>query len=161
VAADFEEWGAPGLEGARVYAKYLKALSQKEGWKIVGAVDNEQSGWNCASDQQCSASSGGKSTYAASCSENGVYSYKEIGDLFDSVAKEFTDLRVDRECETDDSDHYAMWEIGVPTVVFSEPYGNPHYDGAGGDLYSTIDLTYFEKMSRLGVVFAAKNVGVN
>jgi hypothetical protein len=160
VAADYEEWSGPGLEGARKYAAYLKGLAAQENFKIIGAVDDEQSGWNCTSDNLCDASVGGKTTYIASCSEDGAYDYKEIGDLFEAVAKQYTDLRTDRECETDDSDHYAMWEIGVPTVVFSEPYGNPHYDGAGGDTYTTIDQDYFFRMAKLGVVFAAKNVGV-
>ncbi|HLZ10916.1 MAG TPA: M28 family peptidase, partial [Chloroflexota bacterium] len=161
VAADYEEWSAPGLEGARKYAAYLKDLAAREGFKIIGAVDDEQSGWNCASDGLCDADTGGKTTFMASCSDDGNYNYPAIGDLFEATAKEFSDIRVDRECEGSDSDHYAMWEIGVPTVVFSEPYGNPHYDAEGGDVYTRIDQDYFFRMAKLGVVFAAKNIGVN
>src|SRR6185437_12886730 len=48
VAADYEEWG--DLEGARNYAQYIQALSQKQGFKIVSAIDDEQAGWKEGSE---------------------------------------------------------------------------------------------------------------
>ena len=48
VAADYEEMGPPGLEGASQYASYIKNLSTTQGWKLVAVQDYEQSGWNCA-----------------------------------------------------------------------------------------------------------------
>src|SRR5678815_6052885 len=51
VASDEEELG--GLAGARNYAAYLTGLAQTEGFKLVAAVDDEQSGWNCSVDNRC------------------------------------------------------------------------------------------------------------
>src|SRR5262249_61532121 len=50
VASDEEELG--GLAGARNYAAYIKALSQTQGFQLVAAVDDEQSGWNCSVDKR-------------------------------------------------------------------------------------------------------------
>jgi hypothetical protein len=58
---------------------------------------------------------------------------------------------------------YALWEIGVPSVVFSEhdPFSNPHFDASGGDTLATIDLAYFFKIAQVAVVFAARTAGLN
>jgi Zn-dependent M28 family amino/carboxypeptidase len=161
VAADYEEWSDPGLEGARKYAAYLKDLSAKDGFKIIGAVDDEQAGWNCARDGKCDASVGGKEIVVASCADKaGNYNFKDYGDHFEQIAKKYSDLKINRICEDDDSDHFAMWEIGVPAVVFSEPYGNPQFDQNGGDTFDRIDQDYFYKLAQLGVVFAAEMAGV-
>jgi hypothetical protein len=168
VAVDYEEWGDPrrpvsdpGLEGSRKYAKYIQDLAAREGFKLIGAVDDEQCGWNCASDNLCNEGNDGKTAFFATCSPDGLYNYTAIGDFFQQVAAQYSDLRIDRDCEKDDSDHYAMWEIGVPAVIYAEPYGNPFYDGNGGDVYTRIDQDYFLRMAKLGVVFAAKEIGVN
>jgi len=44
VASDEEELG--GLAGARNYAAQIKALSVAQGFTLVAAIDDEQSGWN-------------------------------------------------------------------------------------------------------------------
>jgi len=51
VASDEEELG--GIAGARNYAAHIKALSQTEGFTLLAAVDDEQSGWNCSRDGLC------------------------------------------------------------------------------------------------------------
>jgi hypothetical protein len=55
-----------------------------------------------------------------------------------------------------------MWEIGVPAFVASEddPFNNPHFDQSGGDVFSTIDNAYHEKIARLDVAFTAQLAGV-
>jgi hypothetical protein len=163
VAADYEEWGSPGLEGARVYSAYIKQLAQQQGFNLVGGIDNEQSGWNCSSDGDCDASVGGKQFDVFSCSDNGEYQFTAIGDAFDQVAAQYGTLATNRDCIGQNSDMYALWEIGVPAVVFSEhsPFDNPHFDAEGGDTLDQIDLDYFFKIAQVAVTFAAKTAGLN
>jgi len=164
VAADLEEQG--GLAGARQYANYLKAAASAGGFKIIAAVDNEQSGWNCAADDSC-----GISVSAAtlppvdifSCSGDGMgYNYQAMGDALANVTSSYSGLGVHRGCIGENSDHYAMWEIGVPSVVFSEhdPFENPHFDESGGDTFDKIDQNYFFGISQVGVTFAATLAGL-
>ncbi len=163
VAADYEEHASPGLEGARNYAAYLQKLAQDEGFKIVAAVDDEQTGWNCAAEGGCSDNSPGDSFDVFSCSgDSKNYDYKEIGDALEQTAALYSTLKTTRGCIGQNSDHYAMWEIGVPSVVFSEhtPFNNPHFDQNGGDTYDKIDQGYFFKIAQVGVTFAATLVGV-
>lgn len=160
VAADYEEHSGPGLEGARQYASYIQALAAKEGFKILGAVDNEQSGWNCLADASCAATEAEGTTFDVfSCSGDGRhFDNAAMGDALADVATQFSTLKVNRGCIGQNSDHYAMWEIGVPAVVFSEhnPFDNPHFDQNGGDTYDKIDQAYFFKIAQIGVVFAAQ-----
>jgi hypothetical protein len=153
VAADFEEWSGPGLEGARVYAKYIKDLSTKQGFKIVAAVDNEQIGW--------SGGDHGKTVDIFSCS-GGKYDFKAIGDALANVTAKYSKLQVKRSCIGQNSDHYAMWEIGVPAVVYSEhnPFSNPHFDQNGNDTFNQIDQDYFYSIAQVGVTFATQLAGV-
>jgi Zn-dependent M28 family amino/carboxypeptidase len=153
VAADFEEWASPGLEGARVYAKSLQALAKQKGFKIVAAIDNEQIGW--------SGGDHGKTVDIFSCS-NGKYNFQAIGDAFEKTAKDFSGMKTKRSCMGANSDHYAMWEIGVPAVVYSEhnPFSNPHFDAEGDDTFEAIDQDYFFNIARIGVTFAATLAGI-
>ena len=148
VAADYEEWG--NLEGARQYAKYIKALSEKENFKIVYAIDDEQSGWKQGADTFDIFSCGGATDSTA------------LGDLLQQTAARYGSLATKRDCIGDNSDHYAMWEIGVKSVVFSEhsPFSNPHFDREGGDTYDKIDQAYFFKIAQVGVTFAAQVVEI-
>ena len=150
VAADYEEWG--GLEGARAYAKHILALSQKENFKIVAAIDNEQSGWNEGSDDVFDVFSCGGGTDSTA-----------MGDLLAETAALYSGMKTTRDCMGENSDHYAMWEIGVPAVVFSEndPFSNPHFDREGGDTYDKIDQGYFFHIAQVGVTFAARVVGIS
>jgi leucyl aminopeptidase len=150
VAADYEEWG--GLEGARAYAKYIQALSQKENFKIVSAIDDEQSGWNEGSDNVFDVFSCGGATDSTA-----------MGDMLVETAALYSKMTTTRACMGENSDHYAMWEIGVPAVVFSEhdPFNNPHFDQEGGDTFDKIDPAYLFRIAQVGVTFAARVVGVS
>lgn len=150
VAADYEEWG--GLEGARAYAKYIKALSESRKFKIVGAIDDEQSGWNEGSDTTFDVFSCGGDTDSTG-----------MGDMLVETAALYSKMTTTRGCMGENSDHYAMWEIGVPAVVFSEhdPFNNPHFDQEGGDTYDKIDQGYDFRIAQVGVTFAARVVGVS
>jgi Zn-dependent M28 family amino/carboxypeptidase len=150
VAADYEEWG--GLEGARAYAKYVSDLSQKEGFKIVSAIDDEQSGWNEGSDNVFDVFSCGGATDSTA-----------MGDMLVETAALYSKMTTTRSCMGENSDHYAMWEIGVPAVVFSEhdPFNNPHFDAEGGDTYDRIDQAYLFRIAQVGVTFAARAVGLS
>ena len=150
VAADYEEWG--GLEGARAYAKYISALAQKENFKIVSAIDDEQSGWNEGSDNVFDVFSCGGATDSTA-----------MGDMLAETATLYSGMTTTRACMGENSDHYAMWEIGVPAVVFSEhdPFNNPHFDQNGGDTYDRIDQGYYFRIAQVGVTFAARVVGIS
>ena len=158
VASDFEEWAVPGLEGAREYAKYIQSLSKHKGFKLVAAVDNEQIGW--------SGGDHGSSFDVFSCSRGifGIrkYDFKAIGDALEQVAAQYSSMKVKRDCIGENSDQYAMWEIGVPTVVYSEhnPFHNPHFDAEGDDTFDRIDQDYFIKIAKIGVTFAATLAGL-
>jgi Zn-dependent M28 family amino/carboxypeptidase len=159
VAADYEEHASPGLEGAREYAKYIKALAAKDGFQIVSAVDDEQSGWNCMADGLCSDKKTLTTFDVFSCSGDFKrFDFPQIGDLLAETAATYSTLQVERGCIGENSDHYAMWEIGVPAVVFSEhhPFDNPHFDQNGGDTFDKIDQDYFFKIAQIGVTFAAR-----
>ena len=157
VAADYEELG--GLEGAREYALYVQNLSKQQGFKLVAAVDNEQSGWNCAADSSCRVGGTGHIFDVFSCSNDSRhYNSAAMGDALAAIASTYSPaMSVNRGCIGENSDHYAMWEIGVPAVVFSEhsPFNNPHFDQSGGDTLEKIDQDYFFRIAQIGVTFAA------
>ena len=154
VAADFEEWATPGLEGARTYAKYIQQLSKQQGFKLVASIDNEQSGW-----------SGGSTSIvdAFPCTNDpSLPKSTALGDLFTDTAQKYSGLSVTDACMDENSDFYAMLEVGVPSLVFSEhnPFANPHFDREGGDTFDKIDQDYFFRISQIGVTFAARVAGV-
>jgi hypothetical protein len=161
VASDEEELG--GLAGARNYAAYIKALSETEGFALVAAVDDEQSGWNCSADKRC-----GDNTFPAfdvfSCGSGGgrTFDFPAIGDQLVAVAAAYSPLHVTRGCLGANSDHFAMWEIGVPAVVYSEhnPFANPHFDRSGGDTFDKIDLAYLISIARPAIAFQAALAGI-
>ncbi|HEY0476490.1 MAG TPA: M28 family peptidase [Kofleriaceae bacterium] len=161
VASDEEELG--GLAGARNYAAHIKALSQTEGFTLVAAVDDEQSGWNCNTDRLC-----GDNTFPAfdvfSCGSGGgqSFNFQALGDRFAAIAATYSTLHVTRGCIGSSSDHFAMWEIGVPAVVYSEhnPFANPHFDQSGGDTFAKIDMAYLTSIARPGITFQAALAGV-
>jgi hypothetical protein len=149
VAADYEEWG--DLEGARYYAQYILALSKQEGFKIVSAIDDEQIGWKEGAEVFDVFDCGGATDSTA------------LGSELVQTASTYSKLGTTVGCMGENSDHYAMWEIGVPAVVFSEhdPFSNDHFDAEGGDTYDKIDLAYFEGISQVGVTFASRVVGID
>jgi len=148
VAADYEEWG--GLEGARFYAQYIQTLSQQQGFKIVSAIDDEQSGWKEGDETVDFFDCGGATDSGA------------MGQVFAQTVAQYSKLASNHGCMGENSDHFAMWEIGVPAVVFSEhdPFQNDHFDAEGGDTYDKIDQAYFAEIAQVGVTFAAQVVGI-
>jgi hypothetical protein len=161
VVSDEEELG--GLAGARNYAAYIQALAQTEGFALVAAVDDEQSGWNCSVDKRC-----GDTTFPAfdvfSCGSGGgrSFDFPAIGDALAGVAAAYSPLHVTRGCLGANSDHFAMWEIGVPAVVYSEhnPFANPHFDREGGDTFDKIDTDYLVAIARPAIAFQAGLAGI-
>ncbi|HEX3760457.1 MAG TPA: M28 family peptidase [Kofleriaceae bacterium] len=161
VASDEEE--EPGLAGARAYATYIKGLSQSQGFALVAAVDDEQSGWNCSTANLC-----GDSLFPAvdifSCGSDGrtTFDSTPLGDQFGAIVTTYSPLQVKRGCIGAQSDHFAMAEIGVPAVVYSEhsPFANPHFDAEGGDTFDKIDLDYLISIARPGITFQAAVAGV-
>ncbi|MDE2491438.1 MAG: M28 family peptidase [Elusimicrobia bacterium] len=149
VASDYEEWG--GLEGARAYARYLSNLSKSGHFKIVAAIDDEQSGWN---------EGGGDLFDYFDC--GGATDSKELGNLLADTAAVYSRMRTSQGCMGENSDHYALWEIGVPAVVLSEhdPFNNPHFDQEGGDTYDRIDAGYHLRIAQVGAAFAARVAGL-
>jgi hypothetical protein len=164
VAADYEEQGNPGLEGARAYAAAIKQLAASQHFSIVAAFDYEQSGWNCASDNLCDPDAGGRNFDVDDCSgDSHNYKSTPLGDALEQLVGTLgSPLRVVRGCLADISDHYAMWEIGVPAVVTCEhaPRTNPHFDNKGGDTYARVDTTYHAEIARVSIAFTAQLAGV-
>jgi hypothetical protein len=164
VATDYEEWFSPGLEGARYYAGVIKALAEKENFFLLAAIDYEQSGWNCASDAKCAADAGGTTFDVYDCSgDANAFMSTALGDSLEALVGTLgSPLGVVRGCMAQNSDHYAMWEIGVPSVVTSEhaPFSNPHFDRNGGDTFATIDNAYHAEIARLSIAYTAKLAGV-
>jgi acetylornithine deacetylase/succinyl-diaminopimelate desuccinylase-like protein len=156
VASDEEELGA--LAGARAYAQHI----QQAGIHVVAAVDDEQSGWNCLTDGVCS---GPLSFDLFSCgsSQTQTYDYNALGDQFAAIAQAYSPLRVARHCmDGAHSDHFAMWEIGVPAIVYgeSDPFDNPHFDQWGGDTVDKIDFPYLVQIARPAITFQASLAGL-
>jgi hypothetical protein len=162
VASDEEELG--GLAGARNYAAYIKALSQSEGFALLAAVDDEQSGWNCSVDKRC-----GDNSFPAfdifSCGSGAgkTFDFPALGDQFAAIVAAYSPLHVTRGCLGQNSDHFAMWEIGMPAVVYSEhnPFANPHFDRSGGDTFERIDLDYLTAIARPAIAFQAVLAGLH
>lgn len=159
VASDEEELG--GLAGARAYASYIKDLSTMQGFQLVGAIDDEQTGWNCKADNAC-AKTGTLAFEIFACGPGGTFNFNAYGNQFSTVVHEYSPLRVARACMGENSDHYAMWEIGVPTIVFSEndPFDNPHFDQEGDDTISHIDFDYHALIARAAITFQAGQAGI-
>jgi len=91
------------------------------------------------------------------------YDYKALGDQFAAIAEAYSPLKVSRHCmQGAHSDHYAMWEIGVPALVYGEtdPFDNPHFDQLGGDTVDKIDFPYLVQIARPAITFQAALAGL-
>ena len=161
VISDMEELG--GLAGARNYAQHIQAQAAAEGFRLIAAVDDEQSGWNCSTDGLC-----GDNLFPAfdifSCSTGNPprFTFPALGDQFAAIVASYSTLHVKRNCIGSSSDHFAMWEIGVPAVVYSEhnPFANPHFDRSGGDTLDRIDMSYLTAIARPAITFQAALAGI-
>jgi hypothetical protein len=153
VASDYEEWS--GLAGARAYARYIQQLSLQQHFRVVASVDDEQSGWKEGAntidmfDRACNGSSPSSSSLSA---------------LLGDTAAKYSHLATHNGgCIGPNSDLYAMWEVGVPAVVYGEhdPFNNPHFDREGGDTYDKIAKDYFFQIAQVGVTLAARMAGID
>jgi hypothetical protein len=161
VASDQEELGH--LAGARNYAAYIAALSQSQGFKLIAAVDDEQSGWNCSTDNRCNDNLfPAVDVFSCSGLDPGSFNFAALGDQFSAIVTTYSTLHVKRGCILASSDHFAFWELGVPAVVYSEhnPFSNPHFDGLGGDTFDKIDIDYLTSIARPAIAFQAALAGV-
>jgi len=160
VASDEEELG--GLAGARAYASYIHQAAIDGGFTIIAAVDDEQSGWNCFSDGVCPGPVA-FNLFSCGSSQTQTFDYTALGDQFAAIAQAYSPLRVDRQCMAGaHSDHFAMWEIGVPALVYGEddPFDNPHFDQEGGDTVDKIDFAYLTAIARPAITFQAALAGM-
>jgi hypothetical protein len=163
VAADAEELGY--LAGARSYAATISAESKAKGFKLIAAVDDEQSGWSCHADGLCTdAVWPAYDVFSCGTSNDGThhYDYQALGDQFAAIATKYSPMQVARACMGENSDHFAMWEIGVPAVVYSEhdPFNNNHFDQNGGDTFALIATDYLVSIARPGITFQAALAGI-
>jgi Zn-dependent M28 family amino/carboxypeptidase len=172
VAADAEELG--DLAGARAYAAQIKAESLGTGsgsgsasgaFQLVAAVDDEQSGWACHTDGGCEDNVWPAfDVYTCGTSNDGQrhYSFPELGTQFTAITTKYSPMHVVHGCMGENSDHFAMWEVGIPAVVYSEhdPLLNDHFDQNGGDLFSRIDQDYLVSIARPAITFQAALAGI-
>ncbi|HET9620777.1 MAG TPA: M20/M25/M40 family metallo-hydrolase [Kofleriaceae bacterium] len=164
VASDEEELG--GLGGARFYAASITAQAKAGGFAVVAAVDDEQSGWNCSKDNRC-----GDNVFPAidifSCGStqdrSESFDFPQLGNQFEAIVHQYSTLNVKRGCLGANSDHFAMWERGVPAIVYSEhnPFANPHFDREGGDTFDKIDTDYLISIARPAITFQAQLVRIH
>ncbi len=157
VASDEEELG--GLAGARAYAAHVQAT----GLHVIAAVDDEQSGWNCHASQQCLDDMWPAfDVFTCNTTMPPKYDYPMLLDQMTSIVTAYSPLQVHPACMGANSDHYAMWEIGVPALVFGEhsPFANPHFDQEGGDTVDLIDPAYLAEIARPAITFQAVLAGV-
>ena len=98
VAADEEELG--DLAGARAYAADIKAKATAGGFKLIGAVDDEQSGWNCNAVNGCFTNSTWPDFDIYSCGSGGGqhFNYQAMGNAFEQIATTYSPLHVTRGC---------------------------------------------------------------
>ena len=164
VAADYEELG--GVEGANQYATYLENLAQKDGFRIVAAVDPEQSGWNCASTGLCASDVGGTALEIAACNVGFAglpqFDYRAVADELDVLAGQLSTLGVTRVCSGPVSDDFPFALLDVPAFHYSEQLEgmNPFRDSAG-DTVDTMDFDYLAAIARLGIPLMAEIVGID
>jgi Zn-dependent M28 family amino/carboxypeptidase len=165
VATDYEE--ITTLAGGKAYVAYLQAEAQAKTFKIVAAVDGELSGWNCWAENKCldTTPPPPKSTFVvASCTTNGKYKFPAIGQQMKDIATKYSSMKVALECDndTDGSELYNFWRIGVPAFYFEEYAndGNTYYDEGGSDTLARIDLDYYFKIGQVAPLFIAKLVGI-
>lgn len=169
VAADFEElnWiGGTGVEGATQYAYHLSELSTQQGFKIVAAIDPEESAWNCGAAGLCPPQVGGRDFAVTAC-DVGVTA--PDFPTFDFLALENQlraltallqpSLNPVRQCDGNVSDHFPFAQIHVPAIMYLEVGNNPFKD-EGGDTIDTLDFVYFDKIARVGIPFIAAVVGI-
>jgi peptidase M28-like protein len=165
VAADYEEISS-NLAGDYAYATYLQQQAQADGFQILVASDNDQTGWSCWSEGLCPDSRPVDSTFmAATCSGDAHnYDYPELAQgLADVATKYSTTIHPTKVCDgSARTDHYPFWVAGIPAYVLDE-WGvdqNPHYDYGGTDTIDTIDFELLTGVAKIQIAFQAKLAGI-
>jgi hypothetical protein len=146
------------------YMHYLKGLAAQQGFQIVSGLDDEECGWSCFLAGTCVDKPTQDGMDIFSCSPDGLYSFPAMGQSATNIAKGLsTNLNVTKGCDGPDSDQYALWEAGVPTVEIIEHDAakNPHNDTGGSDTLSTIEPSLFEGIVRVDAAVAAWLVGIS
>ncbi len=174
VACDYEEisWtGGPDFPGPSAYLSYLQGLTQAQGFKVLMVSDNDQTGWSCWDE------SAGKSCYQPVGTPNGTFRmlistpdatvYDRISSAFAAVATRYGSIKPEivhdnasTPGDTQSTDQYPFGLAGLPAYVVEEYGDNPHYDDTGGDLLSTINLTYLLHIAQIQVTFQATILGL-
>jgi len=165
VAADYEEI-SDNLAGDVAYVAYLQKAAKDQGFKILVASDDDQTGWSCWSEGLCgSGAPAANSTFQMiSCSgDSKNYDYPELTAGITQIAAAYSTMKISAVCDgSGDTDHYPFWQAGIPAYVIEE-YGsenNPHYDDTGDDTLAHIDLDYLLHVSQIQIAFQAKLVGI-
>jgi hypothetical protein len=160
VATDYEE--ITTLAGGKAYVADLQARAASEGFAIVAAVDGELSGWNCWRENACGTTKYAAATAltVAACTTDGKYKFGALGQQMADVATKYSAMTVQLECDsdTDGSELYNFWRIGVPAFYFEELGNdqNTYFDEGGDDTMAHIDIDYFAKIGQVAAVFIAK-----
>jgi hypothetical protein len=164
VATDYEE--ITTLEGGRAYVAQLQQEASTQGFRIVAAIDGELSGWSCWDEGACGANPPppNSTLTVASCTADGTYNFPTLGQQIADIAAAYSSMTVNLECdsETDGSELYNFWRIGVPAFYFEEfnQDANMHYDQFGDDTLAHINLDYYFQIGQIAAVFIAKLVGI-
>jgi hypothetical protein len=170
VAADYEEI-SENL-GGYAYVSYLKAQATAQGFKIIAASDDDQTGWSCWDEDPSLCTKVKGRTFAKNttfklitCSgADKKYDYPDLRDGLLSVAAAYqTTMQPFAMCDGDgDTDHFPFWVAGIPAYVIEEwgSENNPHYDKTGHDTLETIDMSYLTQISRIQIAFQAKLMGI-
>ena len=157
-ATDYEE--ITTIEGGKAYVAYL----QMQDVHVIAAVDGELSGWGCWSEGACSRPLHSAFTLAdRSC--DGTYDASALGQQVHDVAAAYgsMDPALDCDSDTDGSELYNFWKVGVPAFYFEE-YDNDDnffYDDGGDDTMAHIDKAYFHQIGQAAAVMIASLVGIH
>jgi Zn-dependent M28 family amino/carboxypeptidase len=148
VAADFEE---STFLGDKNYAQYIVDLAKKENFKVLAAIDDEQSGWVANDPNKFS---------SFSCALSGAYS--DMAQRLSKVSQAYSGLTVSDGGCISGSDFNATADQGIPSITFSEndPFTNPYFDKSG-DTFDIINQDYFFSIAQVGVAFTATIVGIH
>jgi hypothetical protein len=164
VATDYEE--ITTLEGGKAYVSHLQSEASANGFAIVAAIDGELSGWSCWKDGKCGngAPAANMALSVVTCTGDKKANYPALAKQMSDLTAKYSPMRASLECDddTDGSELYNFWRIGVPALYFEEyeQDSNDHFDENGGDTLDRIDLDYFAAIGRIGAVYVSSLVGI-
>lgn len=166
VAADYEEI-SNNLDGDYAYVKYLQAQAQANGFTILVASDDDQTGWSCWDEGLCGAGDPPPNTtfLMISCSgDSHHYDFPQLTAGIAEIATRYSTTTTPyAKCDgSGDTDHYPFWVAGIPAYVIEE-YGsdkNPHYDDTGDDTLQHINLDMLTNTAKIQIAYQAKLAGI-